>query len=189
MKTGWPEDGYYGYQWWNYSWVGAFCTRGLSGQDMYVIREKNLIQTTFYFKFYLFAALQHCGLGETFISQLNPWRRFIELGLSTFPEDDSERPRSDCHPWSASPCYYLLCLTAGIRPAEPGFTSVIISPHFAELRNIHAVYPHPSGDIVVELTKKEKVRGSITLPDNLDGIFEWQEKTIALNPGMNVIEE
>ena len=149
-----------------------------------VLQNKDLIQTTFYFKFYLFEALQHCGLGDEYIQQLDPWRKFIDLGLTTFPEDDSEKPRSDCHPWSGSPCYHLLTLTAGIRPAEPGFKSVLIAPNFGELNEIQAVYPHPKGNIIVDLQKiSTGITGSISLPEELSGELIFQGFRQSLKPG------
>jgi hypothetical protein len=151
-----------------------------------VIEKSSLTQTTFYFKFYLFEALAHVGLGDIFIQQLDPWRKFIDLGLTTFPEDDSEQPRSDCHPWSASPCYYLLNLTAGVKPAEPGFGSVIIQPNFGGLEKIEAVYPHPKGEIKINLSKADG--GTINMPENLFGVFKWKEKSTRLVPGKNTIK-
>ena len=154
-----------------------------------VLRDKNLIQTTFYFKFYLFEALQHCGLGDDYIQQLDPWRKFINLGLTTFPEDDSERPRSDCHPWSSSPCYHLLTLTAGIQPAEPGFKSVRIAPNFGKLTEIRAVHPHAKGNINVILHRQgESLSGAIALPPGLTGEFVWQGQTVPLAPGEQTIQ-
>jgi len=153
-----------------------------------VLLDKRLIQTTFYFKFYLFEALHQCGLGDKYIKQLDPWRRFINLGLTTFPEDDSERPRSDCHPWSGSPCFHLLSLTAGIRPAEPGFKSVRIAPNFGGLTEIHAVYPHSKGDIIVDLHKTAKgIAGAILLPPNFSGEFVFKDQRQLLKSGKNIL--
>lgn len=151
-----------------------------------VLSDKSLTQTTFYFKFYLFEALAYAGLGDAFIDQLDPWRKFIDLGLTTFPEDNSDKPRSDCHPWSSSPCYFLLSLTAGVKPADPGFESVAIEPNFGDLENISAVYPHPKGEIHINLSKTKG--GIIVLPENLSGAFKWKEKQIRLVPGENVIQ-
>ena len=119
----------------------------------------------------------------------DPWRKFIKRGLTTFPEDDSDRPRSDCHPWSASPCFYLLSMTAGIQPLEPGFGSVLIEPHLGGLSFVDAVYPHPKGKILLNLKNGEGVHGTIVLPDGLRGLFRWKDMLVKLNSGLNTIRE
>jgi alpha-L-rhamnosidase len=56
----------------------------------------------------------------------------LELGLTTWAET-AEPTRSDDHAWSAHPNYDLLTLVAGIRPASPGFRTVLIAPHLGTL--------------------------------------------------------
>lgn len=154
-----------------------------------ILDNPDLIQTTLYFKFYLFEALSHCGFGERYSQQLNPWRDFIKLGLTTFPEENSEKPRSDCHPWSASPCYHLLSLTAGIRPAQSGFKKVKIEPQLGNMEYINVTYPHDLGTIEVNLQKTQTgIKGKITLPEGVDGIFSWQGKFVDLKSGKQNIE-
>ncbi len=41
-KTDWKENGSYGYLWWINDF-GGYCSRGLYGQEMYVVPEKNLV--------------------------------------------------------------------------------------------------------------------------------------------------
>jgi len=151
-----------------------------------VTGDEGLIQTTFYFKFYLFEALRHCGLANAFLRQLDPWRKFIDLGLTTFPEDDSDRPRSDCHPWSSSPVYFLLSLTAGIQPTGPGFRSLEIVPALGDLEFIDVTYPHPLGDIVLRLERegRDGLRGQARIPEGLDeAVFEWNGERRSLKAG------
>lgn len=151
-----------------------------------VLEDQSLIQTTFYFKFYLFEALFHCGMGDFYSEQLAPWRQFINLGLTTFPEDNSERPRSDCHPWSGSPCYHFLSLIAGIRPSAPGFRSVSIAPSLGPLHSLNVTYPHAKGDLVLEVkrVKEHGLRGTVSIPEGLDDSkFIWAGKTIELKSG------
>jgi CubicO group peptidase (beta-lactamase class C family) len=42
-RTDWTTCGQYGYLWWNLDLIKGYCTRGLYGQDMYVIPDKDLI--------------------------------------------------------------------------------------------------------------------------------------------------
>jgi len=153
-----------------------------------ILNEKDLVQATLYFKFYLFRALQKTGMGDEYLGQLAPWKRMLDMGLTTFAETE-HNPRSDCHAWSATPCFDLLHLVAGIYPAEPGFKKVIIAPNFGHLKQINAEMPHPAGQIRVALTKSESgaVRGTITLPENLTGSFLWNGNGVDLKPGVQTI--
>ena len=153
----------------------------------------SLTQTTFYFKFYLFEALKKTGLGDQFIPQLKPWRDMLALGLTTFAEQpdriDGPSSRSDCHAWSASPLYEFLSITCGIRPAEPGFTSVTIEPAFGDLTRVEGKMPHPLGDIAVQFQKTATggLTGSVTLPEKLTGTLRWKGKTVQLKGGLQTV--
>ncbi len=100
-----------------------------------ILKKKDLIQCTIYFKFYLFRALQKVGMGDKYLELLGPWESMLENGMTTFGETDVN-PRSECHGWSASPCFDLLHTVAGIYPGKPGFESVIIQPNLGELQSI-----------------------------------------------------
>lgn len=149
-----------------------------------VLDDKSLIQSTIYFRFYLFRALQKAGLGDEYLNQLTPWRNMINQGLTTFAEKDI-RPRSDCHAWSASPNFDLLHLVAGIYPAEAGFRSVVVSPNLGNLDHIRAEMPHPSGKIRVDFQRVDEhgLEGTVTLPANLSGTFRWRGKSLPLKSG------
>ena len=148
----------------------------------------SLTQATFYFKFYLFEALKKTGLGDQFIPQLKPWRDMLALGLTTFAEQP-EPTRSDCHAWSASPLYELLSITCGIRPAEPGFTSVNIEPSFGDLTRVEGKMPHPLGEVSVQFQKTPTggLTGTVTLPEKLTGTLRWRGKSVQLKSGMQTV--
>ena len=152
-----------------------------------VIREKDLIQTTLYFKFYLFRALQKAGMGDSYLDMLQPWKTMLANGMTTFGETDIN-PRSECHGWSSSPNFDFLHTVAGIYPGSPGFKTVVIEPNFGYLTSLEIDFPHPNGVITMNLKKdQEKVTGSITLPGNLNGKFIWKGKTYLLKTGENKI--
>jgi len=153
-----------------------------------ILADEDLIQCTVYFRFYLFRALQKTGMGNEYLNQLEPWKIMLDLGLTTFAEREFDM-RSDCHAWSASPCFDFLHTIAGICPAEPGFKSVIIAPNLGRLNYIKASMPHPAGDIKVDLNKTGKtgISGSVVLPDNLTGTFLWGNKTLKLTGGKQEI--
>ncbi len=152
-----------------------------------ILDDDSLIQTTIYFKFYLFEALEKSGLGDLYLSLLDNWKNQLKLGLTTFAEKDIE-PRSECHAWSSSPDYHLLKIVAGIQPEEPNFKKVLIAPNLSYLKNIDAAMPHEKGLIKVNLErKKRKLTGTVTLPEGIPGRFIWKGNEFDLNPGKNMI--
>lgn len=151
-----------------------------------VIRDTSLIQASIYFRFYLHRAAIQAGLGNKYLTYMEPWYKMINRGLTTFAEiPDLENTRSDCHAWSSSPLYELLATVAGIRPAAVGFESVIIEPHPGSLEWIKAGMPHYYGDISIDLKfdKKGDVNGTVSIPPGLKGIFVWDNQTMDLIPG------
>ncbi len=153
-----------------------------------ILDDKSLIQTTIYYKFYLFNALHKVGMGDLYTGLLENWTNQLEQGLTTFAETDIE-PRSECHAWSASPNYHFLKIIAGIYPKSKHFNEIIIEPHFNGLKSFKAVMPHPKGEIIVELKRKgNKVKGDITLPKGTTGVFKWNGKEIPLTEGIKLIK-
>jgi alpha-L-rhamnosidase len=153
-----------------------------------ILKDTSLIQTTTYYKFYLFEALRESGLGNEYLNCLQPWEEMLKLGLTTFREDDYE-DRSDCHAWSASPCYHFLSLVCGIRPLTPGFRSVEIAPCPGNLTSLKSSMPHPAGSIALDLHfNQNSVEGKITLPDGTEGVFVWQGQRIKLHEGKQEVK-
>jgi hypothetical protein len=153
-----------------------------------ILDQQDLIQATVYFRFYLFRALQKTGMGNEYLRQIEPWKIMLDLGLTTFAEREFDM-RSDCHAWSASPCFDLLHTVAGIYPGEPGFTSVVIEPNPGHLNLINAKMPHPQGMIEVDLERKGKqgISGKVSLPGNLTGVFIWNSEKTELGGGAQKI--
>ena len=155
-----------------------------------VLRDTSMVQATLYFRYYVNRAAIMAGLGNKYLDQLKPWERMIEQGLTTFAEiTDTEKTRSDCHAWSASPLYEFLATVAGIRPAAPGFRSVIIEPHPGDLEKISAGMPHENGMIKTDLSfdQNGNVKGTVTLPPGLRGVFVWDDQTLDLEEGQQKV--
>ncbi|MFK8058153.1 MAG: alpha-L-rhamnosidase C-terminal domain-containing protein [Saprospiraceae bacterium] len=152
------------------------------------LERDDLIQATFYYKFYLFEAMQAVGLGDRYFEELQPWRDMLDLDLKTFAEKPEET-RSDCHAWSASPNYHLLSLVAGVRPASPAFKEVIIRPSLGELQMFSATIAHRSGPIKVMYKRKGKsgLIAEISLPENTSGVIEWNGKDKLLTAGEQTV--
>lgn len=153
-----------------------------------ILNDSSLIQSTIYFKFYLFRALQKSGLGDLYLGMLEPWEKMLANGMTTFGEKDGVM-RSECHAWSASPCFDFLHTVAGIYPLDPGFQSIGIAPNFGELKEMKVSFPHPEGMLTLDLKKSEKddISGTITLPENSSGELTWKGKTLKLRGGENKI--
>jgi hypothetical protein len=153
-----------------------------------VLDDKSLTQAGYYFSFYILEAMRKAGLGHRYIEQLEPWQNMLALGLTTTPEKPPPS-RTDSHAWAAHPNYGLLATVLGIRPAAPGFTSVVIKPNLGPLKRAEGKMPHPLGEIDVSLQRvgPDGVQAQITLPGGLEGVFEWQGETIDLSSGTQEI--
>jgi hypothetical protein len=154
-----------------------------------VLEDKSLTQAGYYFSFYIFEAMREAGLGHRYIEHLEPWRDMLALGLTTTPEKPPPS-RTDSHAWAAHPNYGLLATVLGIRPAEPGFRSVVIAPNLGPLQRAEGKMPHPLGEIDVSLKRvgPDGIHARISLPDGLQGIFEWKSETFQLNSGAQEIQ-
>ncbi len=142
-----------------------------------------MTKATYYFRFYLARAVEHAGMGDRYLSLLQPWRDMVALGLTTWAEQP-EPTRSDSHAWSAHPNFDLLTIVAGIRPEKPGFVSVKIEPHLGVLKHVTAALPSAKGLIQAEYTETTSgVRAEITLPSNVTGDFVWKGRSFPLHPG------
>ncbi len=133
----------------------------------------DIMEATFYFKFYLFRAMNKVGVsGDVFGEQLKPWHDMVNIGLTTFAENP-EPTRSDCHAWSASPIYEFFATICGVNSSSAGFKTVRIDPNMGKLNYVKASIPHPKGTIKIELKKSENATNyeyaDISLPDGVVG--------------------
>ena len=149
-----------------------------------VLSEKDLVQASFYFRFYVDEALRQAGLADRYLERLEPWREMIRMGLTTTPENP-EPTRSDSHAWSAHPNYHLLASVLGIRPAAPGFARVRIAPALGPMKRAGGRMPHPAGMIDVQLRRSGAagIDAEITLPPGLSGEFVWGGRSVLLRQG------
>ncbi|HEV7347569.1 alpha-L-rhamnosidase C-terminal domain-containing protein [Telluribacter sp.] len=155
-----------------------------------VLSDKSLTPTTIYFDFYTNRALEKVGMANDYLNHLQPWRNMLDLGLTTFAEQE-DPTRSDCHAWSASPNYDLLATVCGIKPGSPGFKTVRIEPALGSLQQASGKVPHPAGDILVSYTRQSngRLKADITLPAGLTGTLVWRGEQIPLKGGKQTIEK
>lgn len=149
-----------------------------------VLADTTLVRASHYFGWYLLEALREAGLGDRYVEQLAPWRAMLAMGFTTTPEAP-EPTRSDSHAWSAHPNHGLLATVLGVRPASPGFRTVLVAPHLGPLARAEGRVPHPRGDIDVRLTRSgaRGVHAVVTLPAGTNGTFEWQGRRMPLRAG------
>jgi hypothetical protein len=151
------------------------------------LKMPEMTAATYYFRFYLARALLHAGMGDQYLRLLAPWRQMVALGLTTWAESP-EPTRSDSHAWSSHPNFDLLSIVAGIRPAAAGFKSVIIEPHLAELQQVDAAMPVPSGMVEVKFQRAgKKVEARVALPAGMSGNLNWKGRRTRLHAGQQMI--
>jgi hypothetical protein len=150
-----------------------------------IISDKNITQCSLYYQFFLHSALKKVGLGDKYLELIKPWYDMVNMGLTTFPETSPESARSDCHPWSSHPVFYLLKIVCGIEPSAPGFKTVNISPYLGNLTYVKGKIPTSHGIIGVNYKKIDKIgmEAIIELPKGLKGTFNWKGKTVELKEG------
>ena len=154
-------------------------------------KPDGLTPATVYFSHDLFEAYFACGRSDLFFKRLDLWRRYVALNMSTLqemPESPSRDPRSDCHAWGSHPLYHLQANVGGVRPDKPFFRSVRVAPQPGPLTFIRAGTPTPRGIVEENLRFEDgAVRGTVTLPEGLDGIFVWKGRSLPLRPGVNTL--
>ena len=81
--------------------------------------------------------------------------------------------RSHCHAWSAAPTYVFGVLFFGVKPIEPGFTKVAISPNLNGLKWMKGSVPVPRGKIDIYCKDLgEYIDLQITLPEEIEATIE-----------------
>jgi hypothetical protein len=152
-----------------------------------LLHDPSLARASYHFMHYLFEAYRVLGEGEAIVERMGWWHeRMVKRGLKT-PLERLEPSRSDCHAWSSHPLYHYFATLLGIRPAGPGFNSVIISPLLGPLEWAEGSLVHPGGgEIVVSVRRKGgRLRGTVQLPPGLPGSLHVNGEKIALQPGEN----
>ena len=153
-----------------------------------LISNKNLSQTSYYFKHYLFEVYRKFGRADLIFEKLKDWDIHFELGLKTTLEEP-EPSRSDCHGWASHPLFHAYASILGIRPGSISYKTIEIKPLLANLENVRAKVIHPKGLIEIKIAKFEQVlNAKITLPENTNGQLVLANTVYPLNAGENILE-
>ena len=154
-----------------------------------ILNDKDLLQATYYYRFYLFQAIEKVGAPELFDLAQKPWESMINDHMTTTLErfESKKKPtRSEVHPWSASPAYFYFNYLAGIESVKNNFEEVRIAPVFGKLQSMDGLLPTSKGNIVFNLKKsKTKLSAEITIPKKMNGELVWNGKHIPLKQGKN----
>jgi hypothetical protein len=138
--------------------------------------NKSLSQATLYFSFYLFRAWEKAETYDYFPAHLQKWHSMLKWNFTTFPEWPTPDTRSDCHAWSASPIYEFITCVLGIKPAVPGFSSVLVKPLPCEFKS--AKGKAPVGDQIMEVEwslSKGEMEIEVKLEKPKRVIIEWPD--------------
>ena len=124
---------------------------------------------TFYYRYYLLAALKAAGLRAELFGQLPHWEKLLDgTGLTTWPETDRGNPRSDCHAWSVAPAIEFLQTVLGVEPdpVADGFARVRFEPALGPLERASGAVPTPHGAVRVRLhrNKARRIAAEIDSP-------------------------
>ena len=158
----------------------------LAGQNL--LHDPDLTRTTIYFNHYLFETYRLLEQPGAFFERIGLWFDLPAQGFKTTPEQP-EPTRSDCHGWGAHPLYHYFASLLGIRPASFGFERVEIAPMPGHLSNLSGTMIHPHGQIEVALEFTEgHVRGNVSLPAGIQGIFRFAGKMMDLQSGTQLID-
>lgn len=145
-------------------------------------------QVDLFLHLYLFEAMNKTSYQDKFKSELSEWQLMKDRRMSGFAEVPlewgEENQRSECHPWSSSPNVFLFKTVCGINPTSTGHKTVEIAPSFGGLTSIKAVYPHPLGNIELDLQKVgSRVEGTISTPKEMQCTFVWGNQKLNLKVG------
>ena len=150
-------------------------------------------QVDLFLHLYLFEAMNKTGMQDGFMQELSEWQLMKDRHMTTFAEVPlewgEENQRSECHPWSTAPDYFLFRTVCGVKPLSAGFRKVEIAPSFGKLTEIKAVYPLHIGTVLLNLTRNGSgLSGDITIPESMDATFVWAGKETKLKSGKNSIK-
>jgi len=126
-----------------------------------VLAEKPL-NTQPWFMHWVFQSIDHAGLFEKYgTSQIRRWR--------IVPETQSFREMWNggdlSHGWCSTPLVQMSSRILGVRPASPGFKTILIRPQLCDLTWAKGSVPTPLGNVAVAWTlMKDKLELDVTIP-------------------------
>ncbi len=141
-----------------------------------ILHKEQYPQCSVAMSYYLFRALEKTELYSYSKEYWGIWRRMLEKNSTTCIEDELAE-RSDCHAWGALILYELPAVILGVRPAEPGYQTVMIRPVPGYLTEAQGEVITPNGMVKVQWKKERtgQLQLSYELPENVnlkEGTFQ-----------------
>lgn len=154
-----------------------------------ILHEQDLLQATYYYRYYLFQAIKKVDAPEFFDLAQKPWENMIADHMTTTLErfESKEKPtRSEVHPWSASPALFYFNYLAGIESVKSNFEEIKVAPVFGELQFMEGLLPTSRGDIIFKMEKvNQTLKASLHIPDSMTGVLIWDGQSISLKQGQH----
>jgi len=117
-----------------------------------------------YFSFYVLQALWRAGREKQALSYIRErWGEMLKAGATTCWEVWNQNA-SLCHGWSGGPAHDLGAHVLGVRPIEPGFSKLLVSPNLGDLGYARGTIPSPKGDISVEARRAKGLTLTVSVP-------------------------
>lgn len=151
----------------------------------HLLNDRQIIQMSNFYKFYLNLALKMVNMADHYQLQLAS-SQHLNSHLNTKTECILEEHSG----WSKFPNYEFLATICGITSVSPGFSKILIQPAIGSLKEIEASMPHPNGIITFRLKRinNDHISAEINLPQKTEGIFIWNKKVYPLKSGIHRIE-
>ncbi|MCI2048564.1 MAG: hypothetical protein LKJ76_02455 [Lachnospiraceae bacterium] len=130
--------------------------------------KKGIIPVSFSTSYEFFRANETAGTYELTKKQMDKWIRLIDLHCGTCPEEPLHA-RSDCHAWSALPVYEFLRGMTGIRPLDPEWKRIRVTPHLDYVKDLSGHLYSPKGIISFRFVKTAdgSVKKELSLPQGM----------------------
>ena len=75
-----------------------------------------------------------------------------------------------------------------MKSAAPFYEKVLVEPQPAHLKRIRSSTPTPKGDVKLDLLFEDgNVKGTVSLPQGLSGVFRWKGRDTPLSSGSNAV--
>lgn len=86
------------------------------------------------------------------------------------------------HAWGAAPANIISRFVLGVRPLEPGYTSILIAPQPGKLKSIRGKVPTPRGPVAVALQNEARMRLDIEVPPGATARVELPGRATRAEP-------
>ncbi len=128
--------------------------------------DKDISRCSFSMNYYLFRALEKCGMYDKTPEILKGWEKMLNMHCTTWCESP-DNPRSECHAWSCAPAYEFATNILGVKR---NFEDVItIKPTVLGLKYAKGTVPTRHGHVAIDWENSDSgFKISIKSPENIE---------------------